>query len=764
MVTILVVEDDRAMREGICDLLQVYDIGFEINIVSADNGRSGLNALSQKSPDLVISDIMMPHMDGIEFVQEVRRHTEWVEIPFIFLTALGGEEDVLKGRLSGADLYLTKPIDTKLLLELVQTQLTRTFQIKHQRRIEKTNLQKSILQLLNHEFRTPLTYVSAYSEMLADSIQGQHDPQDFHAYLHGIQAGCLRLTRLVESFIKIIELRTGEAQDNFKRHAQPIENIISLVEEAMSAALRYSVSQTVRLNLTKPLHISPTFGDRISLITVFKEIIENAVKFASIYRDKAALINITFASQENFVAISIEDNGIGIPPEAHARIFDLFYQHDRDFIEQQGAGIGLSVARGIMNLHGGSIEVKSEGGKGSTFTVKLPIYYPEAESQTLATVSNNGRIPAKILIVEDDINLLMGLSDLLSIVDSKYHFEVFSAQDGKKGLEILENHTLDLILTDILMPVMDGFSFLEQVRQNPKWIEIPIIFLTALNDINDQNRGWRSGVSEYITKPYRADTLVSLMEKQLDRYFKVQGILEENFETLKRNILNLLPKNIQSPITSVSYYSNELAVSINAAKTDAALKTILQGIRKSNIGLTNQIEDFITLAEQQTNETANHYQLNAKPIAKLADIIHQVPQFLTPQQTETVKLEYLIENPLPTIFGLENIIHNCLQRILRVCLQCYPPAQFKEIQIQTQVNATEILINFNLNANLIKEEAQRIQDILSKFDLATLQLTTYAASLRITSGNITLHNGRFFFSNQPQAHFTVALPIYKLHP
>ena len=98
-------KSDLPIMKHAKQLLQEFKVPFEINIVSADNGRSGLNALSQQSPDLVISDIMMPHMDGIEFVQEVRRHTEWVEIPFIFLTALGGEEDVLKGRLSGADLY-----------------------------------------------------------------------------------------------------------------------------------------------------------------------------------------------------------------------------------------------------------------------------------------------------------------------------------------------------------------------------------------------------------------------------------------------------------------------------------------------------------------------------------------------------------------------------------------------------------------------------------------------------------------------------------
>lgn len=757
LVTILVVEDNQTMRAGICDLLQVSEIGFEINVIPVDNGHAGLAALSQQTPDLIISDIMMPHMDGIEFVQEVRKHTEWLEIPFIFLTALGSEEDILKGRLSGADLYLTKPIDIELLLELIQNQLNRTLQIKNQRQIEKSNLQKTILQLLNHEFRTPLTYVSAYSELLEDSLQSEIDPQYFYAYLQGIQTGCLRLTRLVESFIQVIELRTGEAQQNFNQHAKPIENIVSIVQKALETALQFSEPHTAIIEQTYPSDILPIFGDSIGLITVFREILENAIKFASIDTDKKAQVHITYTQQEGFMVISIKDNGIGIPFVAHEQIFNLFYQYDRESIEQQGAGIGLSIARGIIKLHGGHIDLESQAGMGSTFSVNIPIYNPDAEKET---VKPNGRIPAKILIVEDDYNLLNGLSDLLQIVDSKYHFELFVAQNGKKGLEILQNHTPHLILTDILMPVMDGYSFLKQVRQNPKWIEIPIIFLTALKDINEQHRGWRSGISEYITKPYRVDTLVSLIEKQLDRYFKIQGILEEDFETLKRNILNSLPKNMQSPLTSVSYYSNELANKVDAAKTEDALKTTLQGIRSSNFGLTNQVEDFIALAEQQTNETANNYKLHAKPIDEFANLLLQINQTLTPQQAQTTQITYLITDPLPPIFGLENVISVSLGRILDVCLQCYPPAEIKEIQIQSQVKAKEIEIHFKLNAVLMETEALRIKSILSKIDATTLQMTPYAAALRIVLGNINLHNGRFFFSNQPQAQFTVALPIY----
>lgn len=207
--TILLVEDESALLTGIADLLQLAGLPYEIRVLTAANGQAGLRLMQEETPDLIISDIMMPRMDGYEFLAEVRRRPSWVHIPFIFLTAKAKRDDLLQGRRMGAELYITKPFATAELLELVESQLDRTFELRRVREEKLAALKRDILQLLSHEFRTPLTYVTAYYEMLADSLTDFQETDHLEEYLRGIQAGSLRLSRLVQDLIRVMEIRTG---------------------------------------------------------------------------------------------------------------------------------------------------------------------------------------------------------------------------------------------------------------------------------------------------------------------------------------------------------------------------------------------------------------------------------------------------------------------------------------------------------------------------------------------------------------------------
>ena len=130
-VTILLVEDDKSMLFGMSDLLQVVDIDYEVVVQTAGNGQEALERMEKTTPDLIVSDIMMPLMDGFQFLTEVQKKPAWANIPFIFLTARGEKHEIHKGRLSGAALYITKPFQSMDLLELIKTQLDRKFQLEH---------------------------------------------------------------------------------------------------------------------------------------------------------------------------------------------------------------------------------------------------------------------------------------------------------------------------------------------------------------------------------------------------------------------------------------------------------------------------------------------------------------------------------------------------------------------------------------------------------------------------------------------------------
>ena len=175
---ILLVEDDLALLEGMSDTLEM--MGYQT--VKTTNGREGLQVLQRVLPDLIISDIMMPEMDGFEFHSAVSSNPELASIPFIFLTAKSDLTDIRKGLRVGVDAYLTKPFDLQDLLLHVQNKLNRFATIRNQSLTQLEDLQRQIVTMFSHELRTPLTYIQGYSDLLADAPQGV-TPEEMQVFL-----------------------------------------------------------------------------------------------------------------------------------------------------------------------------------------------------------------------------------------------------------------------------------------------------------------------------------------------------------------------------------------------------------------------------------------------------------------------------------------------------------------------------------------------------------------------------------------------------
>lgn len=767
-VIILLVEDDPSMLDGMSDLLQVMDIGYEVNILTASDGLRALEVMSEQTPDLIVSDIMMPKVDGFQFLQEVRKNPSWVHIPFIFLTAKGEKQEVYQGRVSGADLYITKPFNSSELLELIKTQLDRAFQLRLTHQQNMDNLKKGILQILNHEFRTPLTYVTAYYEMLADSVNKFTDGLNFQEYLRGIQAGCIRLNRLVEDFIQVIELRTGEAQAAYEQHAQPIDDLDTLLREAIEAKQEQADRRNVHVHYHIESNLPSVFGDRRSLLEVFHRLLDNAIKFTyahHLHQEGDGNVFIATAVKANEIHISIKDEGIGFPSRIQNKIFELFFQHNRGLLEQQGAGTGLTIAEGLVKLHKGRIEVESQQDVGSQFTIVLPIFEGSISRTELPLSQDDSeRKEATVLIVEDDRHLLEGLQELLEIFDGKYRLNVMTAPNGEAGLEVLRKCQSDLIISDIMMPYMDGYKFLEQVRQNPDWLHIPFIFLTAKGERQDIHRGWRSGVEEYVTKPYDSDALLGLVVKQLDRYFQMQGIHAQNFDALKRSILNLITPDFRLPLSSVTEYSQKLATELDEAETDAELKESLQGIQAGSARLTRLVEDFIALAELRTGEADTAHALQAQPINELGLVLYEATQILAYKETaEALHVHCPLNRELPPVYGNSATLQESVQRLLKLGISYWGKAEEATVHLTTTAVNDEVLIRIHFEGELEEDKANAFRSILAGDHQEQLSsLPEYAPSLKIIRGYIDLHNGRIELSNSEADGytFTIALPIY----
>ena len=363
---ILLVEDDVNLLEGIASILEIE--GYAV--LTAENGVQALHILRNETvmPDLVVSDIMMPYMTGTQLLREVRKESDWVAMPFIFLTAKGERADIQEARLLGVDDYVTKPYDPIDLLIAIKSRLDRHGKINAVHSDALAHMKRDILTILNHEFRTPLTFVVAYADMLNDPNVEKLPDEELSSFLKGISSGADRLRRLIENFIVLVELETGEAAATFAWRKRPLDNLQHILEAARDEVLdRETINHTCDLYVDGDL---PTvMGDEDYLKRAFIHLIENAVKFSM--PDNPVTID-AYVDDDSAVIV-IQDKGRGIPQDELDKVWGSFYQINRELYEDQGAGSGLPTIKRIIALHGGTVTVQSKVNAGTTFTVRLPL-------------------------------------------------------------------------------------------------------------------------------------------------------------------------------------------------------------------------------------------------------------------------------------------------------------------------------------------------------------------------------------------------------
>lgn len=369
--TLLVVEDDIHLLQGIRDILEIE--GYQV--VTASSGVEGLEVLHSmpKPPDLIISDIMMPRMDGYQFFEAVRASEEWLDIPFVFLTAKGEKHNVRLGKRLGADDYVIKPMDPEDLLVVVESKLKRTAEIKDRYDSQVSNIKHNILTILNHEFRTPLTYMVAYADMLntdAEHLTGE----ELRAFLRGVNSGADRFRRLVENFIALVELETGEARNNFEWRQQPVTDVRPLCSEVIEMSRPAAEERHVELTAQVPESVPEFSADYEYLRAALAQLLDNAIKFSDKPNPR---VELRVESDASSVRFAVQDWGRGIEAAEFERIWQPFYQIERAQYEDQGAGSGLAIVRGIVELHGGRVDLQSTFGQGSTFTIILPRTAPD---------------------------------------------------------------------------------------------------------------------------------------------------------------------------------------------------------------------------------------------------------------------------------------------------------------------------------------------------------------------------------------------------
>ena len=421
---------------------------------------------------------------------------------------------------------------------------------------------------ISHDFRTPLTLISGQVQLLLDD--NQHIlPSDAIARLHKISWNNNRLISLTEEIRELISLDSG----NIKIDKQVVD-IKSFV--ALQTGLFQSAAEEKGISLTQRFD-APEISvcmDSFKMEKVFYNLLSNALKFTK----EGGTIHVELSQRKNQVMVAVRDSGIGIGPEHLDHVFDRYYQIDtNDYKIEQGLGIGLAITKELIELHDGTIDVISEKSVGTTFTVSLPISLEEQESQQIqstAITTEPGHTtnkplmreqPAKgcILVVDDHPEIRAYVRDLL-----KEDFELYLAENGWSALETLKEKKVDVIITDIMMPVMDGFVLIEALKAEDRWKNIPVVAISARTGQEDKERVLKLGVADYMIKPFnsrefklRIANLVELRKKDQAlpaslQHYNLQKLEEEWLSKLSSIVKDNLGEKVSN-----SMLANEMAMS-----------------------------------------------------------------------------------------------------------------------------------------------------------------------------------------------------------
>ena len=360
--TILLIEDDPFLREEALAWLDFE--GYAV--IGAADGREGVALALLHRPDLVVSDIMMPEMDGFAVLRELRSHPETALTPLVFLTARTERADIRLGMQLGADDYLTKPFSRMELLSAVQSRLVRRAAHAEQAKDTLDELRRVLNYTLPHEMRTPLNSILGFAELLASDAGSMQKAAVTEIANHILQSG-RRLHHLIENYLvyaQIEFLRTDSEQVAVMRKAHAVGVGVAVRRVAAKLAADYGRSDDLQLAVDeRESFVSVGHQDWQKLIF---ELIDNAFKFST----KGTPVSITAQTDDSTYTLQIEDKGRGMTEEEIGRIA-AYSQFNRRLYEQKGAGLGLAIAKGLVDLYGGSFAVESRPGQGTRVRLEL---------------------------------------------------------------------------------------------------------------------------------------------------------------------------------------------------------------------------------------------------------------------------------------------------------------------------------------------------------------------------------------------------------
>ncbi len=361
MKKILVIDDEEWLREMM--QLALRQKGFDV--IQAENGTRGIELARKELPDLIMCDVNMDKVDGYVTLSSLRNEPATAAIPFILMTGLADNDGMRHGMELGADDYLAKPFTIDALYAAVDARLKKTQTLRAEAERKLTDLRDNLSLMLPHELRTPLNGILAYGEILSAEA-ATLPPAEIAEMGQVIHQSGKRLERLVENFLIYAQLELlGSDAQNLRVLRSKTTRAAAQVIETRARAQAQAANRAADLLLELGDWAMPMSEDYLA--KVVDELVQNAFKFSS----AGGRVRVELAADPHAVWLAVSDAGRGFSTEQIARV-GAYMQFDRRMQEQQGLGLGLSIARRLTELHGGTLAIQSEKGAGTTVTVKLP--------------------------------------------------------------------------------------------------------------------------------------------------------------------------------------------------------------------------------------------------------------------------------------------------------------------------------------------------------------------------------------------------------
>ena len=522
------------------------------NLVRAQSGEEALAKLLEMEVATILLDVSMPGMDGFETAAMIRGHPRSAQTPIIFVTGVHLTEiDRLRGYEMGAVDYVSVPVMPEILRGKVQVlvqlylqrreltrlnetmaaanvelaaahaalktentrelhQLNRTLERANEQLLAEVAERKRAQTLLQEEVKRKDDFLAILAHELRNPLSAMHNGvQLMHATnLSTERMAWVRdlldrqithLTRLIDDLLDVRRITSGRIQ--LKREALDLEAVIHQSVETVRPLVD---SRRHSLVVNAPHGAFNVEADPVRLSQVFVNLLTNAAKYTA----EGGRIDLMIARDvldPSWVCVRVRDTGAGIPPEMLEHVFELFAQANASKSRNQsGLGIGLSIVRGLVELHGGTVWARSDGpGMGSEFTVRLPISRASDE-RAPAPVAKPDVPPLRLLIVDDNVDTATGLAAHLR--ETGTH-EVRLAHSGQLGVTAAEEFAPDLVLLDIGLPDIDGYEVARRLRADERLKHVPLIALTGFCGDADRLRARLAGFDQYLVKPVPYGTL-----------------------------------------------------------------------------------------------------------------------------------------------------------------------------------------------------------------------------------------------------------------